>query len=75
MNDAVRALHPSMAAEHRGAEDCAPVLFENIRPDDQVRIRAFIFKRNEHDAFGGARHLLNENEPRNREQTTIRRLL
>ena len=63
-----RPQHPSIVAP-RIARRCRS---EDSRPDDQVRIRAFIFERNEHDALSRARHLADENEPRNGEAATIR---
>ena len=50
------------AAEHAGTQNNAAVLCEDRRPDNEVRCRCFILKRDEHHAFGRSRHLPDEHK-------------
>jgi hypothetical protein len=71
MRDAARVLHFTVTAEHGRAEDRSAVLLKDSGPYNQIGVSGFIFERDEHDAFGRARHLPDQNEPRNREPTAV----
>ena len=62
MYDAARMLHLAPAANHSGAKNWTAILFEDCRPHDQIGVGGFILKSEEHDAFGRARHLTDQDK-------------
>src|SRR3546814_19524444 len=48
------ALNASAHGEHAGRQDDAPILFEDLRPDDEIGDAGFVFAGDEHHALGAA---------------------
>src|SRR5689334_469617 len=56
------SLDASAHGDHAGSHHHAAELLEHLRPDHQVGDPGLVFQRDEHDAFGAARPLTDENQ-------------
>ena len=62
MDGAARALDFTASGQHLRGKNGAPLLLELGGPDDEIGNVGFIFKSDEHDAFGRPRHLADQHE-------------
>jgi hypothetical protein len=74
MHDLPFPLDAPIDGQHAGGKDDAALLFEELWPDNEIGDAGLVFDGDEHDAFGRAWHLPDEDKPGGLNEAPVARL-
>src|SRR5271170_233779 len=74
MHNVAFALNASIDPDHAGREDDPPLRLKDPWPDDEIGNAALVLDGDEHDAFGGPRHLPHQYKSSGLQPSAVARL-